>query len=323
MSSSEQHQAALGRLGFIGAGRLGQTLAVAFAQAGMPIAAVASRRAASSTALAQRVSLCHVASGGGASIPPVRVCSSPSEVLAQCDTVFITVNDDQIRPVSDALPWSSRHAAIHASGATELAALSAAQAAGARTAGFHPLHTFGDVDTALAGLPGCSVAVEAAHPGLNSGLQGLARSIGTHPFDLPPNCRALYHASAHFAGSLVVTLMDEALRHWGRFGVSDDAALRALLPLLRSTVRAIESRGLGPGMAGVAARGDVGTLQAHLQALEAVGTDERELYADLTRRSVRLALESGRITPQQAQAMDEALTKPVWRGAAASGPARS
>lgn len=315
--------AALGRLGFIGAGRLGQTLAVAFAQAGMPIAAVASRRAASSAALAQRVSLCATASGGGASIPPVQVCSSAVEVLVQCDTVFITVNDDQIRPVSDALPWKPGQAAVHASGATELLALSAAEAGGARTAGFHPLHTFGDVETALAGLPGCSVAVEAADPGLNAALQGLARSIGAHPFDLPPGCRALYHASAHYAGSLVVTLMDEALRHWGRFGVSDDAALRALLPLLRSTVRAIESRGLGPGMAGVAARGDVGTLQAHLQALDAVGPDERELYADLTRRSVRLALESGRITPQQAQAMDEALTRPAWRGAAASGPARS
>ncbi len=170
-------------------------------------------------------------------------------------------------------------------------------------AGFHPLHTFGDVQTALSGLPGCAVAVEASEPVALQALTALAQALGTRPFELPPGCRALYHASAHYAGSLVVTLMDEAVRHWDRMGVGQEQALAALLPLLRSTVRAMEARGLGAGMAGVVARGDAGVLQQHLQALDAVGPDERQLYAEISRRSVRLALEAGRISAEQAQAM--------------------
>lgn len=286
---------ALGSIGFIGAGRLGQTLAVALAKAGLDVVAVHSRSMGSAQALAHRVSQV------GTQVPMVG--AEAQAVVDACDAVFITVNDDQIEAVARSVTWRAGQAVIHCSGATELNALAHAQAAGALTGGLHPLHTFGDVDTALAGLPGCSAAVEAADEGLRAALMGLARSLAMQPFELPSGARALYHASAHYAGSLVVTLMDEAVRHWARLGVAPQQALDALLPLLRSTVRAIESRGLGPGMAGVVARGDVGTLARHLEALEAVGLPERGLYAQLSERSVRLALESGRITGEQARAL--------------------
>ena len=287
------------RIGFIGAGRLGQTLATAWAWAGAAVVAVNSRSPGSAHALAQRVS---------------QVCSTTPEVHAHaqdvahhCDAVFITVNDDQIEAVARGVTWRAGQGVIHCSGATELSALNPARASGAWTGGFHPLHTFGDVDTALAGLPGCAVAVEAQDDGLRAVLMDLARCIAAHPFELPQGSRALYHASAHYAGSLVVTLLDEAVRHWGRFGVGQEQALSALLPLLRSTLRAMEARGLGPGMAGVVARGDSGVLQQHLEALGAVGSDEQRLYTDISRRSVRLALEAGRISPEQARVMGSLL----------------
>lgn len=284
----------LGRLGFIGAGRLGQTLGAALAQAGQAVAAVHSRREASAQALAHRVSLV---------APKPAVMPDPQAVIDACDTVFITVSDDQIAAVARSGAWRAGQVAVHCSGATELHALDAAAQAGAWVAGFHPLHTFGDVEAALAGLPGCAVAVETAHAGARAALVKLAERLQTRPFELPPGSRALYHASAHYAGSMVVTLMDEAVRHWARFGVDETQALAALLPLLRSTVRAIEARGLGPGMAGVAARGDAGSLASHLSALSKLGVQERQLYADLTRRSIRLALAAGRITERQAQEM--------------------
>lgn len=282
----------LGRIGFIGAGRLGQTLALAMAQAGASVAAVHSRREVSARALATRLAL-----------EP----SSAEELVARCDTVFLSVADDAIAPVAAALAWREGQLVVHCSGATELTALAPATARGAVAAGFHPLHTFGDVDTALAGLPGCAVAVECADPASLAALQALATALGMRPFELPVGTRALYHASAHYAGSGVVTLMDEAVRHWAYLGVDADVALAALLPLLRSTVRAIESRGLAPGMAGVAARGDVGTLRRHLESLAKVGPQALGFYVDLTRRSVRLALEGGRVDEAQARAMLEAL----------------
>jgi predicted short-subunit dehydrogenase-like oxidoreductase (DUF2520 family) len=286
---SREQMKPLGRLGLIGAGRLGQTLVRACAAAGLPFCAVHSRRADPLQALQQDLG--------------VKPALSAQAVVDGCDTVFITVADDAIQSVCDSLEWRAGQAVVHCSGATELAALRAAAQQGAVIAGFHPLHTFGDVHTALSGLPGCAVAVEASDPHTLQALTALAQALGTRPFELPAGSRALYHASAHYAGSLVVTLMDEAVRHWARMGVGQEQALVALLPLLRSTVRAMEARGLGPGMAGVVARGDAGVLQQHLQALDAVGPDERQLYAEISRRSVRLALEAGRISAEQAQAM--------------------
>lgn len=293
---------ALRRLGLIGAGRLGRTLLLACAKAGVPFTRVHSRQAGPLRDWLLE-SLPNAPSPTGLDLQ----APSAQSVVDGSDTVFITVRDDAIAPVCAGLRWRAGQTVVHCSGATDIHALSAAAAQGAAVAGFHPLHTFGDVQAALASLPGSAVAVEASNPNVLAGLKALARALQTRPFELPRGSRALYHASSHFAGSLVVTLMDEAVRHWARFGVSEKEALAALVPLLRSTVSAIEARGLGPGMAGVVARGDLGVLQQHLQALAEVGPQEQQLYAEISLRSVRLALEADRITDAQAGEMAAAL----------------
>jgi predicted short-subunit dehydrogenase-like oxidoreductase (DUF2520 family) len=294
-----------GRVGFIGAGRVGQALAQAFARAGVAVAAVSSRSLASAQALAQPL-------GAMGSRPLVQ---PQLDVLVQaCDTVFITVQDDHIADVAQALPWRPGLCVVHCSGATELDALLPAAAAGSTVAGFHPLHTFGDVATALATLPGSAVAVESPDPQTAAGLAALARRIGMRPFELPPGSRALYHASAHYAGSFVVTLMAQAVQHWARFGVPPEQALQALVPLLQSTVKAIEAQGVGAALAGVVARGDQGVLARHLQALAEVGPAQRQLYADLSLCSLQLARATGRLNDAQAQALQALLSAPPSAG---------
>jgi predicted short-subunit dehydrogenase-like oxidoreductase (DUF2520 family) len=234
-------------------------------------------------------------------------CTSLDVLASTCDTLILSVRDDAISAVCDAIPWRPGQAAVHCSGATEVSALRAAGERGALMAGFHPLHTFGDVDTAVASLPGSAVAVEAMDARLHSALQAWGKAMGLRPFALPPGGRALYHASAHWAGSLVVTALHDAVTHWGRLGVSQAQALDALLPLLRSTVRAIEAQGLGPGMAGVVARGEVTTLERHLDALAAVDAAALQRYQVVSLLSVEVAQDSQRITPAQAGALRAAL----------------
>ena len=139
----------LNRIGFIGAGRLAQVMALALARAVNKVVAVCSRRTTSARALADRL---------GSEGHTVTVMPDSASLVHACDTVFITVSDDQIHPVADGLPWRADQVALHCSGATDLAALAAAAQAGAHPAGFHPLHTFGDLETALAGLAGVVAA---------------------------------------------------------------------------------------------------------------------------------------------------------------------
>lgn len=292
--------AALGRLGIVGAGRVGQAWIQASAAAGIPVAAVWSRTPSA-----------HV------------TCPSLETLAARCDTVILTVRDDAIETVCSAIPWRAGQAAVHCSGATELSALRSASHHGVRLAGFHPLHTFGDVAAAVASLPGSAVAIETADASLEAALHAWARRMHLRPFRLPQGGRALYHASAHWAGSLVVTGLQEAVEQWGHLGVPPAQALEALLPLLRSTVRAIEARGLGPGMAGVVARGELATLEHHLEALAAFDPGALARYQAMSLRSVDLAFDSERISRIQAQALRAVLQAPRDPGRGASAGTRS
>ena len=284
------------RIGFVGAGRVAQTLAAAFAQAGGTVAAASSRRPEALEALGKRA-------------PGVRAVPQAQDVADACTLVFLTVGDDAIAAVCDAIDWRPGVGVVHCSGATPLAALSSAAAAGAEVGGFHPLQMFANPEVALAGLRGCAIGIEAA-AGLHATLTALARAIGGVPFTIPPGQRAVYHASANYVGPFLIALLREAVTMWQRFGADEREALAALLPLLRGTVDAVVDDGLARGMGGCVARGDVGTVRAHLHALDALDADAARLYRELTRRTIPLGLERGTLSPAGAEAIAAALAAP-------------
>jgi predicted short-subunit dehydrogenase-like oxidoreductase (DUF2520 family) len=61
-------------------------------------------------------------------------------------------------------------------------------------------------------------------------------------------------------------------------------------------------------------RGDVGTLTAHLAALQAYAPGALDLYVAAARREIDLATDRGALAPETAKAMesvlDEALARP-------------
>ncbi len=277
------------RIGFIGAGRVAKGLAWGLAQGGERVVAAASRSPASAAQLAARIAGCQTA-------------ATAQVVIDSSDLVFVTVPDDAIAAVADSLRWRKDLAVVHCSGATEVAALAGAARAGARIGGFHPLQLFADPDVALAGLPGCTIAIEAEEP-LLSRLEQLAQALRCRTIRLPPGCRARYHAAAHYAAGFVITLLNEAVELWRSFGVEREDTIHALLPLLRGTAASVERSGLAQGLAGTYSRGDIGTLEKHLADLARVGPDALHLYCELGLRSIPLGLERGAYDEQRAEAM--------------------
>ena len=289
MNQFEPHVDGLTRIGFIGAGRVAKGLAWGMARSGQRVVSTASRSAASAAELAAGIAGC-------------RACKQAQEVVDTSDLVFITVPDDAIAAVSDALAWRAGMAAVHCSGATEISALSRAARAGAQIGGFHPLQLFGDPEVALAGLPGCSIAIEAQAP-LLARLEQLAEALLCRSMHLPAGCRARYHAAAHYAAGFVITLLSQAADIWRSFGIEREDAVRALLPLLRGTAASVERSGLAGGLAGTYSRGDLGTLQKHLNDLAFLGPDVLELYVELGLRSIPLGAERGAFDAHHADAM--------------------
>jgi predicted short-subunit dehydrogenase-like oxidoreductase (DUF2520 family) len=251
-------------IAFIGAGRVAQVLGGAWTARGEQVVAMASR--------------------------------APADLLAatRADLVFLTVPDDVIASVANALQWRPGQWVVHCSGATDLAALHAAQAAGAQVGGFHPLQIFSDVQGAAATLAGSSVAIEASGA-LATELHRLAQVLGLKPFVLPSGARAAYHGAAYFAASFMLSLLDEAADIWERIGMPREEALDALLPLALGTLKAAQQRGLAGALSGPISRGDVGVIGKHMAAFERLGEDHIAFYRQLALRQLPLARQRPRV----------------------------
>jgi predicted short-subunit dehydrogenase-like oxidoreductase (DUF2520 family) len=87
---------------------------------------------------------------------------------------------------------------------------------------------------------------------------------------------------------------------WRGFGVPAAQATQALLPLLRGTVNNIEKIGLPHCLTGPIARGDVGTLRNHLEALLERAPGMIDAYRQLGLQAIPIALEKGRISQEKA-----------------------
>ncbi len=262
-------------VGLIGAGRLAWSLGPALLQAGYRVSAVAARDPRSSETLAGAL---------GAGTQPV---TAPGDVLAAAELIFLTLPDTMIRPIADSLPWQPHHLAVHCGGALTLDALSAAAAAGAEIGTFHPIQSFPSRISEPGRFKDIYCGIEATGRLANL-LRRIATALGSRTIALDGVNRPLYHAAAVFASNDVVALMSAASRTWAMAGLPEEIAREALAPLLAATTANIASLDLASALTGPVARGDVGTIRAHLDTLSAA-PELRDLYRRLGTELLRIA----------------------------------
>jgi predicted short-subunit dehydrogenase-like oxidoreductase (DUF2520 family) len=282
------------KAGFIGAGTTGTALAVRLSQKGCPVVAVSSRSLSSAQKLARLVSNC-------------QVCHTAQGLADVADLVFITTPDDVIAQVCSKVQWHEGQSVVHCSGAHSVDILGSAKKLGAAVGSFHPLQTFADVTQAIENLPGSTFALEAEEP-LLSALKELTHLLNSNWVKLKPGDKVLYHAAAVFACNYLVTLVKLALDLWKDFGVSSKEATRALLPLLRGTLNNIDSIGLPDCLTGPVARGDLGTIERHLRALDARNPCLLTAYEELGLQTIPIALAKGKVNEQKAEEMKTLLS---------------
>lgn len=281
------------RIGFIGAGVVGTALARALSQAGYTVVAAASRRYESAQRLAESVPGC-------TPYPDLQAAADAS------DLVFITTRDDAIEEVARSVRWRRGQMVVYTSGATTVSTLAAARDAGAQTACFHPLQTFANAEQALANLPGTTFVLEGEGE-VMAHLEKMAEDLGGRHLTLRSEDKVLYHAAAVVTSNYTVTLMQMAADLWRAFGVETDVAVQALLPLLKGTVRNIEAVGLPRCLTGPVARGDIGTIRAHLQAMEERAPELLPAYRELALRAIPIGIAKGTLDPAAAEALREVL----------------
>jgi len=270
----------------IGLGKVGTSIASLLRKAGYTIAAVVDP---SDDALNG-----NIAYTGG---KPFHL---PAEIDVEADCFLITTTDDQIKAACAALAGRIKPGAIvmHMSGAGSLDLLESAKDAGAKTGSIHPLQTFSDVKSAIDSLPGTVYGI-TVDPDLRDWSEKLVRAIGGIPFFIDDRNRALYHAAACVVSNYFVTLMYMAEEIYCLLGLNDHEARHAYWPLLRGTLQNIEKKGSVPSLTGPIARGDLGTLEKHLQAIAENIPDLLPAYRELGKITAEVALKKNSISSQE------------------------
>ncbi|GAC1478505.1 MAG: DUF2520 domain-containing protein [Candidatus Dormibacteria bacterium] len=264
-------------IAIIGPGRAGSALGRALHRGGYSIAAIAGRNPENVDSLAKEL-------GAGA-------FRTVAGALEQADLTILAVPDDVIGPLAIEIAPSVRategRAAVHLSGAQDRLPLQPLAMAGLRIGVFHPLQTFRRGADAADNVPGTYIGIDADPP-LRSQLTAMAHAVGGHPFALTGIDRALYHAAAVLAANYPVMLVAEAADLARQAGLDEETARRGMTMLLAGAVANLENSSPSEALTGPAARGDLGTIERHLDAL---GGDPQlqKIYQLLADRAVRLA----------------------------------
>jgi predicted short-subunit dehydrogenase-like oxidoreductase (DUF2520 family) len=280
-------------IGFIGAGTTGTALASRLDQQGFIISAVNSRTPTSAERLASRVQNC-------------KVFPSAQEVADNTQLIFITTPDDVISKIADSVIWHDKQYIVHCSGVHSIDIMATAKKYSTLTGCFHPLQTFADIEQAFNNLPGSTFALEADEP-LLSILKEMAIALRGDWVILKPGDKALYHTAAVFACNYLVTLVKLATDLWNDFGIPQEQAIKALLPLLRGTLQNIQNIGLPNCLTGPIARGDLGTVNKHLSTLATENKTVLQSYKLLGLNTIPIALAKGKIDKARAKELETLL----------------
>jgi predicted short-subunit dehydrogenase-like oxidoreductase (DUF2520 family) len=280
-------------VGVVGAGRVGAVLGAALVRAGHRVVAAY----AVSVASRQRAH---------ALLPDVPLVSPPA-VFAASDLVLLAVPDDALPGLLEGLVATDSIRAgqivMHTSGRFGVDVLEPATRMGALPLALHPAMTFTGTAVDLDRLGGAVFGVTAPEP-LWPVAEALVVEMGAEPVRIAEGDRTLYHAALAHGANHLVTLVNDAMDLLRAAGVAEPD--RMLDPLLAAALDNVLRQG-DAALTGPVARGDAGTVERHVAAIDRVAPEAVAAYVTLARRTATRALASGRLRAADAEPLLDVL----------------
>ncbi|MGW7457721.1 Rossmann-like and DUF2520 domain-containing protein [Streptomyces sp. NPDC054797] len=287
MNSSQQPRPARLAVGVVGAGRVGPALARALQQAGHRPVAVSGVSDASVRRAARM-------------LPDVPLVP-PAQVLELADLVLLTVPDDALPSLVEGLAETGAirpgQLLVHTSGRYGTAVLDPARRAGGLPLALHPAMTFTGTEVDVQRLAGCSFGVTAPEE-LRLAAEALVIEMGGEPEWIAEESRPLYHAALALGANHLVTLVAQSMELLHKAGVEHPD--RMLGPLLGAALDNALRSGDG-ALTGPVARGDAGTVAAHVSELRRHAPGTVAGYLAMARTTADRALAHGLLKPELAE----------------------
>lgn len=226
-------------------------------------------------------------------------------LLEASDVIMITTPDDAICEtcihLSEARLFSSHHLIGHMSGAATCDLLQSAADKGACVFSLHPLQAFANVESVVKQLESTYFGLEVneSEPEI---LMFIMKSLGNPYFKLTSDQKANYHMAAVIVSNYLTTLMDFGLTIFEKAGISREKGWQALMPLVMGALQNMSHHPAEEALTGPIARGDVSTIQKHLQALNE-DPNADAFYRVLGLETLKLAQKHKLKEPQKVEAI--------------------
>ena len=285
-------------LGFVGLGKVGTTLARLLFARGYRITAVYSRSTTRAEVLAHVVA--------------AKAAVSAEEVAASADLTFLTVSDDVVGDVAATLSTAelSGRAVVNTSGVHEASVLESLVAHGAMIGSFHPIYPFADIEQSIQELPGAAFGVQTESQGLHHWLIDIINALDGRMLVIGAGQKALYHSAFVLASNYGVTLYAIAQQLLADIGAEREVSSLALNTLMAGMVRNLQVMGMPDALTGPLVRGDVGTIETHLMALQLFNPTLADVYRQLAIQTLPLitarGVDTGLIEALLRKKMDDA-----------------
>lgn len=281
----------------VGAGPVGTALAGALRRGGVPVLGLWARKP-------------QAARGASAISGVASYSAAPPDLLLECDVVILAVRDEAVAEVAEMLLNTGlitrRHVMLHCSGAMSSAEAFAAVRDRLGGVGIlHPLRAIADGKKGMHALPGTVFGIEGDEPGMALAT-ALVQALGGKPLLLSGAQMAAYHTAAAMASNLVVALLAAAADLMATAGIAEDDAMAALVPLALGSLENVAEQGLASGLTGPIRRGDVATVERHMNFLAGSG-ELGELYRMLGRHALELARRAGDAAGPELDAIERLL----------------
>ena len=246
-------------IGFIGAGKVGCSFGHYLKQQDLPIVGYYSLSKSSSFYAANLTR------------------SSPlefDELIKRSDYIFITTPDDEISNVwNQMLDYDLEGKFIfHMSGCLSSSVFKGCKDKNAYCYSLHPLYSFAGKNSS--NLKNTIFSIEGEDI---EKIEPLLQKSNIHYFVIEEENTPLYHASAVFVSNYIVSLAKIAENLLMKCGLNKSQCVDGIYPLMESTLNNIKEKGIDNSLTGPIIRGDIHTVEKHLDSLD----EYKDIYKSL------------------------------------------
>jgi predicted short-subunit dehydrogenase-like oxidoreductase (DUF2520 family) len=230
----------------------------------------------------------------------------------EADLIVIAVRDREIPAVAEelrrrALVGHRKVAVVHCAGALGPEALSSVRGGKVAVAQMHPMISF--ASRAFTPVLARGNLHIDGDPAAARSARALGRRLGMTPRTIPGLDRVAYHAAAGLVANGAAALAAGGLELLRRASVDAETAAAMLGPLLRSVAENVERLGLPEALTGPVRRGDIASVERHIEILERLVPSLLPFYIAAARVQLPLAMALGDAPAESFAAIEDKLRR--------------